>query len=135
MLSATGAVDANVLILLGSGYDLWSDNATHAITLRELVQQLEPENWDALSKLLSPPGKGIMANLRGTWRYLVTKEPPKSEQSHQPDKYLPFSLDTPALTLDESNRENTHGTYRFYVHSVILGDAKLLARHSKIRIF
>jgi len=131
-LLATAQVDANCFILLGLGKRRreYTEEPTHVISLRELVQQLDLPNWKTLQKLLDP-GLGIFATLQNSWRHLTSF---KSEQSLRPDEYLPFNLNMLPPILDGLEHENSYDDYGFFVHSVRWRDAQLMVPYLRVRI-
>jgi hypothetical protein len=124
-LLATVQVDTNCFILLGIGKrePNYTEELTHVISLRELVQQLDLPNWKSLQKLLNP-GLGIFAILQDSWRHLTSF---KSEQSIRPDEYLPFNLNM--------LHEYSYDDYGFFIHSVRWRDAQLLVPHLRVRVY
>ena len=125
-------VDANCFILLAQGShprDMEGD-ATHFISLRQLVQQLKPPNLEALCKLMDRPRRGISPALRATWRYLASS---KSRKSFRLDDCAPFDLDMQPPTTKNSAEEDSVKENRFFVHSVRWEDRELKAPLLQIR--
>ena len=119
-------VDANCFILLARGShprDMKGD-ATHFISLRQLVQQLKPPNLEALCKLMDGPRSGILPALQAMWRYLTSS---KSRKSFRLDDYAPFDLDMQPPTTKESAEEDSVKENPFFVHSVQWEDRELEA--------
>jgi hypothetical protein len=131
-LLATAQVDANcfILLFLGKRRPDYKEEPTHVISLRELVRQLDPPNWNTLQKLLNT-GLGVFATLQGSWRYLTTF---KSDQSIRPDKYLPFTLNMQSPIPERHEDDYNYDDYRFFVHSVRWRDAQLIVPHFRVRV-
>ena len=125
-------VDANCFILLARASDPrgMEGDATHFISLRQLVQQLKPPNLEALCKLMDGPRSGILPAIRTAWRYLASSQ---SCKSFRLDDYVPFDLDMQPPTTKNPAEEDSVKENRFFVYSVRWEDRELKAPQLRIR--
>ncbi|KAF4624521.1 hypothetical protein G7Y89_g13649 [Cudoniella acicularis] len=134
---ATGVVDTNCVILMAQARNprAYKGHPTHSISLKQLVQQLEPDNGESLLKMMNGPREGMLATLRDAWRYLTSSESgsPSTESA-----YLPFdvSMQPPSLSPEDGIGDKGHlNPYKFFVHSVKWGDTQLTAANLQIRFY
>jgi NACHT domain len=128
---STGQVDANcfVFFTLQKRAQDYKRGPTHFISLRELVQQFDPPNWETLSKQMRPR-LGFFTGLQNAWKNLTTF---KSDQSFVPEEYLPFNLDMLPLDQDDLFEEFSEGKHWFIVHSLRWRDEQLMVPHLWVR--
>ncbi|KAH8588543.1 hypothetical protein B0O99DRAFT_693355 [Bisporella sp. PMI_857] len=129
----TGVVDTNCVILVAPGREpqAYEGPPTHRISLRQLVQQLEPANGESLLKMMNGPRKGVLTSLRDAWGCLTTSKPdsPSLEAI-----YPPFDLRMqPPPPPPEDDTDDDFRKYMFFVHSVELGDTQVMVPHLKLR--
>lgn len=180
----TGAVDLNVLVILGERglQDNFSESdGTHAISLKDLLQQFDPDKhetwaeligecekrrdssegrvwsfaaagamigrlgqtisyllteriwgsmWDGIASLLT---RGLWTSVHDAWicSTIWKSEPVKSSHS---EAYIPFRI---GMKPSSSPRptDSAPEDYGFYVHSVVLGELRILASDICVRIY
>lgn len=133
----TGVVDTNCVILVAPGRrpKECEGPPTHRISLRQLVQQLEPANGESLLKMMNGPRKGVMSSLRDAWGYLTSS---KSDNPSIEAIYPPFDLSMQPPSPppgDDTDNDNEYYKYMFFVHSVELGDTQVMVPHLRLRWF
>jgi hypothetical protein len=112
-------VDSNCYILLARAQNK-DDPATHIISLKDLVEQLKPPNFEELSALLR---KGERRMLNMSWRYLAGSSIGKwNSTSPKPHcSYIPFIIDTELVQPEHDWLAKywtctTPNTFLFIVH-------------------
>jgi len=124
----TKRVDTNCQILISDRGDSYiPKEPTHVISLREIVQQLKPDNESALIKLMDRQDK---RGLNPLWRYMWPSEPKKSGSQL---KYLPFDLDMQRRLPSEARSLFNHSQY--IVHSLKWGGTELMVEKPVVRIW
>lgn len=144
-------VDPNCFVLLARSNIRFAreftGSPTHVISLKNLVQQLNPPNLEELSTLMERRGHGIREILGAAWRYLTsTNSSGEDSNSFRAEDYAPFSLDMGTNTTEDDSGTNfedsgsgessgAENRSRFIVHSVQCGGTRVDALKMKIRYF
>jgi hypothetical protein len=142
-------VDPNCFVLLARSNERlarkFTGSPTHVISLKNLVQQLNPPNLEELSTLMEGRGHGIRGILGAAWRYLTsTNSSGKDSNSFRPEDYAPFSLDMGTDAVEDDSGTNfqdsdsgegsgAENQSQFVVHSVQCGGTRVDALKMEIR--
>ncbi|KAI1417450.1 hypothetical protein F5Y13DRAFT_202975 [Hypoxylon sp. FL1857] len=127
-----GVVDSEVFIILGKPWlegEYVRNEGTHIISLKDLIQQFDPNNFDTWDKLFSPT-RNIYGKLQNVWSYMARRRP-RATQLLLREKYLPHRLGMkPEITpcCAESYLAEIQ------VYSVMLGNVTIMARDVSVRV-
>jgi hypothetical protein len=132
-------VDPNCFILLaqtdvGNAREFRSEEpATHIISLKDLVKQLKPPNFESLFKLMENCDQGFLQNPG-----MVCES--STEAFHfEPRDYLPFTIDMQQRTPEDRHfepdfpKDNEKRSW-FIVHSIVWKNARVFVPDMEIRI-
>jgi hypothetical protein len=136
-----------LLVCSNGGFaEEFTGSPTHIISLKNLVQQLNPPNLEELSTLMEGRGHGIRGILGVAWKYLTsTNSSGKDSNSFRPEDYAPFNLDMGTNATEDDSGTHFEGSdsgessgaedrSRFIVHSVQCGGTRVDALKVEIRI-
>jgi hypothetical protein len=133
-------VDPNCFILLAQTDAEDSDAfqveepATHIISLKDLVKQLKPPNFETLSKLMENCDQGFLQKPG------VVCEPSREDFYFEPRDYLPFSIEMQQWVLKdryygtdfpEDNKKRSW----FIVHSIVWKNARVSVPDMEVRLY